>query len=160
TGYDKEFYSMTDRSNGYEGIAVEFLSTKSAALVVLLTLFTCICVDAQDYKHVEFGPAIGLTSAADGNRSLTTEVGGRIVANLSGKSALDFQLTVHKPYSFSNDDYVSLSGSYKLTFRNETRSRLNAFGLAGFGIAETSYSRLLGSSRCCLSAHKYHPALN
>jgi len=40
------------------------------------------------------------------------------------------------------------------------RSRLNAFGLAGFGIAETAYSRLLGSSRCCISAHKYHPAIN
>jgi len=136
------------------------LDMKGAVLLVLSILLTCICVDAQDYAHLELGPIIGLTPAADGNRSLTTDLGGRVVANFSGRSALDFQLTVHKPFSFTSDDYVSLSGSYKLTFRNETRYRLNFFGLAGFGVAETSYSRILGSSRCCLSAHKYHPAMN
>jgi hypothetical protein len=133
---------------------------KIVGLVILSILLTCICVDAQDSAQVEIGPIIGLTSAADGNQSLTTDMGGRVVANFSGRSALDFQLTVHNPYSFSSDNYVSLSGSYKLTFRGETNSRLNAFGLFGFGITETEYSRLLGSSRCCLSAHKYHPAMN
>ena len=71
------------------------LDMKGVVLLVLSILLTCICVDAQDYAHLELGPIIGLTPAADGNRSLTTDLGGRVVANFSGRSALDFQLTVH-----------------------------------------------------------------
>src|SRR5262245_38376441 len=133
---------------------------KILGLALVSILLNCIRVDAQDFAQVELGPIIGRTPAAEGNRSLTTDLGGRIVANFSERSALDFQLTAHNPDSFSSDNNFSLSGSYKLTFRAETRSRVNVFGLAGFGIRETEYSRLLGSSRCCLSAHHYHPAMN
>src|SRR5689334_20887724 len=31
TGYDKRSYSMTDRSNGYEGVAAEFLARRGSA---------------------------------------------------------------------------------------------------------------------------------
>ena len=126
-------------------------------LTILLMTWTC---DAQEFAPLELGSTIGLTPASEGNQSLTTDLGGRVVWNISQRSGLDFQLTVHNPYHLSSDNYVSASGSYKLTFRDETKFKLNAFGLAGFGITETSYSEILGSSHCCVSSHTYHPAIN
>src|SRR5436853_6229783 len=133
---------------------------RNAIALVVSILWAGISAIAQDYAHVEVGPIIGLTPASEGNRSMRADLGGRLVANFSRRSAVDFQLTRHKTYSFASEHYVALAGSYKLTFRDETRSRFNAFGLAGFGIVETFYAQMLGSSRCCVSDYTFNPAMN
>jgi hypothetical protein len=106
----------------------------------------------------EVGPFLGITQPSEGNFEMEAGVGGRVVANVSSKIGLEFQIAGFSPGG--SDQYISTSGNFKVTFRDETRSKVNLFGLTGFGIAETFYSRFLGSSRCCSSPHRYHPALN
>jgi hypothetical protein len=132
-------------------------------LITIILLFesTIGCAQdypRQDYPRFEVGPFLGMTETSEGNRELGAGVGGRVVANVSSRIGLEFQITVLA--AGGSDQYISSSGNVKVTFRDEMRSKLNLFGLAGFGVAETPYRQMRGSSSCCFSPHVYHPALN
>jgi hypothetical protein len=127
-------------------------------LVTIILLFESTIGCAQDYPRFEIGPFLGMTQPSEGSRKMEAGIGGRVVANVSSRIGLEFQIAAFD--HGGSDQYISSSGNVKVTFRDETRSKFNAFGLAGFGVAETFYSQFLGSSRCCSSPHIYHPAFN